>query len=260
MNTYTEKSIELANQKNYLDLLFKVYPLSPDTIRDIDETIWKSVENHYTGGDNIELFKSLLKLPLFPVKDGYIPYFRHDLSAVDRNPDTVNRICGRVRELELEKLWEKCTQPKETNRQMGPLFQNWLNKGVLGTFPVDEKEFLSKRDGLAVLNGRDAALADFARRYLGYTRDKGLDFVAKKGDIFIIGEAKFISDEGGHQNDQFLDAITTLETPTNSNVLKVAVLDGILYIKSKKKMYKTITSKNVPVLSSLLLRDYLYSL
>ena len=87
-----------------------------------------------------------------------------------------------------------------------------------------------------------------------------MDFIARKGNLFIIGEAKFISDEGGHQNDQFLDAITTLETETNRNVLKVAVLDGILYIKSKKKMYQTITSKNVPVMSALLLRDYLYSL
>lgn len=260
MNRYTELSIELANQRNYLDLLFKVYPLSPDSIREIDTVTWKSVEKSYKKGDNIELFKSLLKLPLFPVKDGYVPYFKHDLSAVERNPDTVDRICGRVRELELDKLWEKCTQPKETNRQMGPLFQNWLNKGVLGSYPVDEKEFLSKKSGLAILDGRDSALADFANRHLGYTRDKGLDFIARKGDIFIIGEAKFISDEGGHQNDQFLDAITTLNTKTNKNVLKVAVLDGILYIKSKKKMYQTITSNDVPVMSSLLLRDYLYAL
>lgn len=197
---------------------------------------------------------------MFPVKDGYVPYFKHDLSAVERNPDTVDRICGRVRELELDKLWEKCTQPKETNRQMGPLFQNWLNKGVLGSYPVDEKMFLSKKSGVAILDGRDSALADFANRYLGYTRDKGLDFIARKVDIFIIGEAKFISDEGGHQNDQFLDAITTLNTKTKRNVLKVAVLDGILYIKSKKKMYQTITSTDVPVMSALLLRDYLYSL
>lgn len=260
MNHYTEKSIELANQKNYLDLLFKVYPLSPDSIRDIDQQTWDSIEKHYKKGNNIELFKSLLKLPLFPIKDGYVPFFKHDLSAVERNPDTINRICGRVRELELDKLWEKCTQPKETNRQMGPLFQNWVNKGVLGTYPIDEKEFLSKKNGLAILKGKDSALADFANRYLGYTRNKGLDLIVRKGDIFIIGEAKFISDEGGHQNDQFLDAITTIETKTSQNVLKVAVLDGILYIKSKKKMYQTITSNDIPVMSALLLRDYLYTL
>ena len=28
MNIWTKKSIDLANQKNYLDLLFKIYPMS----------------------------------------------------------------------------------------------------------------------------------------------------------------------------------------------------------------------------------------
>lgn len=33
MNYFTKISIDLANQKDYLDQLFKVYPLSPDSIR-----------------------------------------------------------------------------------------------------------------------------------------------------------------------------------------------------------------------------------
>ena len=28
MNIWTQKSIELANQRNYLDLLYKIYPMS----------------------------------------------------------------------------------------------------------------------------------------------------------------------------------------------------------------------------------------
>ena len=34
MNYFTQQSIELANQRNYLDLLFSVYPLNPDSIRE----------------------------------------------------------------------------------------------------------------------------------------------------------------------------------------------------------------------------------
>jgi len=37
MNYRTQLSIELANQRDYLDQLFKVYPTVPDTIREIDE-------------------------------------------------------------------------------------------------------------------------------------------------------------------------------------------------------------------------------
>lgn len=118
MNYFTEQSIELANQRNYLDQLFSVYPLSPDSIREIDMTIWNRIETNFNNSNNIELFKALLDLKLFPIKDGYVPYFRRDRSAIERNPNTVNRICGRVRELGLDGIYEKCTQPKETKRQI----------------------------------------------------------------------------------------------------------------------------------------------
>ena len=90
--------------------------------------------------------------------------------------------------------------------------------------------------------------------------DKGIDFIARFNNEYVIGEAKFISDEGGHQYDQFLDAMTTLRTPTQDNVISIAILDGVLYIPGKKKMYREITTNNIPVMSALLLRDFLYSL
>ena len=105
-------------------------------------------------------------------------------------------------------------------------------------------------------------LRDFAANNLDFYRqdNKGLDFIGRFNRTYVIGEAKFISDEGGHQNDQFLDAMTTLKTPTRPDVKTVAILDGVLYIPSRKKMYKAITADNVNVLSALLLRDFLYSL
>lgn len=260
MNYFTEQSIELANQKDYLDQLFTVYPLSPDSIREIDTGIWNRVETCFKQHDNIGLFESLLELDLFPIKDGYVPYFRRDRGAIRRNPMTVNRICGRVRELGLERLYERCTQPKETNRQMGPLFRRWVASGTLGLFPVSEDIFTSSDDN-AILDGSDAQLKQFAINNLGYSReDKGIDFIARFNSKYVIGEAKFISDEGGHQNDQFLDAMTTLRTQTMKNVINIAILDGVLYIPSRKKMYREITMNDIPVMSALLLRDFLYSL
>lgn len=259
MNYFTQQSIELANQRNYLDLLFSVYPLSPDSIRDINPQIWNKIEDAFNKKDNKSLFKALLALDLFPIKDGYVPYFKRDPNAVDRNPNTVNRICGRVRELGLDKLYEKCTQPKETNRQMGPLFNRWLNSGALGLTPVPEIIFDSNNEN-AILAGSDNSLKQYAKDHLGYTRDKGLDFLGRFNNRYVIGEAKFISDEGGHQNDQFVDAMVTINTPTHRNVNKIAILDGVLYIKSNKKMYREISNNDIPVMSALLLRDYLYSL
>lgn len=259
MNHFTQLSIELANQRNYLDLLFGVYPLAPDTIRTIDNEIWKDVEAAYASDDNAALMRALVRLDLFPVKDGYVPYLKRDGSAIDRNPATVNRICGRIRVFGIHRLYEECTRPKETNRQMGPLFRRWLESGALGVRPVDEETF-ANTDGDAILGGSDSTLKHFANSRLGYKRNKGLDFVGRFGGTYVIGEAKFIADEGGHQNDQFEDALLTINSAANKNVVKIGILDGVLYIPGNKKMYKTITESDVPIMSALVLREFLYSL
>ncbi len=263
MNYFTELSIELANQRDYLDQLFKVYPLTPDSIRDIDENIWTQIEESYNNEDNLALINALLQLKLFPIKDGYVPYLRKDPSAITRNPQTINRICGRIRELGLEKIYEKCSEPKETNRQMGPLFRRWISSGVLGLYPISLEKFMSNNDN-AILDGSDATLLTFAQQNLGYQRDKGVDLIARFNGKYIIGEAKFISDIGGHQNAQFNDAITTIGTNASNGVIKVGIMDGVLYIKPRKgqgtSVYNKITKRDMPILSALLLRDFLYSL
>lgn len=164
MNIFTKYSIELAKQKDYLDQLFSVYPLSPDSIREINKDIWHDIEEYYKSYNNVELFKSLLNLKLFPIKDSYVSFFKHEKSAVEMNPLTINRICGRIRELGLDKLYERCTQPKETNRQIGPLFRNWLNSGTLGCLPIEKDAFLNAKD-FAILKGTGQSLKEFAHKY-----------------------------------------------------------------------------------------------
>lgn len=261
MNIFTERSIELASQKDYLDQLFTIYPLSPDNIREIQKDVWKEIKNLYNKNDNEALLKALLKLKLFPVKDSYVPFFRRDPSAISRNPKTVNRICGRVRELGLDNIYKRISEPKETNRQIGPLFKRWIDSGVLGLTPVSENDFL-KNDNDAILSGSDTELKNFAKEHLNFERnnDKGFDFIGRFNKNYIIGEAKFITDEGGHQNDQFLDAVSILDQKGRNDIITVAILDGVLYIKSKKKMYKAISEHNQNIMSALMLRDFLYSL
>lgn len=54
----------------------------------------------------------------------------------------------------------------------------------------NSKDFLA-HNGNAVLNASDAEMERFARDYLGYNHNKGLDFVARFNEKYIIGEAKF---------------------------------------------------------------------
>lgn len=259
MNYWAQLSIDYANQRNYLDDLFSVYPTIPNGIRELNQDLWKEIENSFDKKDNTKLIENLLKLELFPIKDSYVAYLKRDKSSIERNPKTIDRLSGRIYEMGLDKVFEKATEPKETNRQIGPLFRRWLNKGSLGIQPVPLKKFLSNNDN-AILDAGDNEMMNFAKEHLGYKHNKGLDFVGRFNGKYVIGEAKFLTDFGGHQNAQFNDAISTATTKVDA--ITIAILDGVLYIPGNNKMYKSVTEtyKDQNIMSALVLREFLYQI
>ncbi|MDR2772520.1 MAG: restriction endonuclease [Elusimicrobiota bacterium] len=260
MSYWTDLSIEFANQRNYLDELFKIYPTIPEGIRVINKNLWKYVEDSFNARDNISLITNLLRLDFFPIKDSYVAYLKRDPSSIQRNPNTINRLCGRLYEMGLDAMFEKCSAPKETNRQIGPLFKRWLSNGGLGIKTVGIERFQETTEN-AILDASDTEMKDWCSKHLNYSRNKGLDFVGRFNKKYVVGEAKFLSDFGGHQNAQFADAIATL-TNSSLKATPIAILDGVLYIKTNNKMYKDITTtySNFNIVSALLLREFLYSL
>lgn len=259
MNYWTQLSIEYANQKNYLDDLFSVYPTIPNGIRDLNQDLWKKIKHSFDEKDNTKLIENLLKLELFPIKDSYVAYLKRDKSSIERNPKTIDRLSGRIYEMGLDKIFEKASEPKETNRQIGPLFRRWLNKRSLGIQPISLEKFLANNDN-AILNAGDNEMMNFAKEHLNYKHNKGLDFVARFNGKYVIGETKFLTDFGGHQNAQFNDAITTATTKVNA--ITITILDGVLYIPGKNKMYKSVTEtyKDQNIMSALVLREFLYQI
>lgn len=255
---WTQQSIDYANQRSYLDDLFTVYPTIPEGLRDIDRKQWAAIERAFKKKDNQALITEVLKLDLCPVKDSYIAYMKRDKTAATRNPRTVARICGRLYEMGLAKMFERCSEPKETNRQIGPMFKAWLARGVMGIKPVGMAQFTSNSND-AILDAGDAAMMGFAKKALGYNHAKGLDLVARFNGKYIIGEAKFLTDFGGHQNAQFNDAIATVKAP-GVKAIKIAILDGVVYIKGGNKMYTDVTTtySNHNIMSALVLREFLY--
>ena len=117
-----------------------------------------------------------------------------------------------------------------------------------------------------IFNASDKAMKDFAEKFLGFVRNKGVDFLAKFHGKYIAGEAKFLTDFGGHQNAQFEDALSSVRAfngikRVENDVIPIAILDGVLYIKGKNKMYKYLAcNENEIILSALVLREFLYSL
>ncbi len=106
----------------------------------------------------------------------------------------------------------------------------------------------------------DDAMMKFAKEHLNYNHNKGLDFVARFNKQYVIGEAKFLSDFGRHQNAQFNDAISTIEEK-GVKAIKLQFLT-VLSIKGRNKMYKSITEtyKDYNIMSSLVLREFLYQI
>jgi hypothetical protein len=257
MNYWTKLSIEYANQRHYLDDLFVVYPTIPEGIRDIEKDKLSQIERAFKKKDNIALMDELLDCEIFPIKDSYVAYLKRDQSAIKRNPATVSRLCGRLYEMGLDKIFEQCSEPKETNRQIGPLFKRWLKSKALGVDCLPIHQFLKSKDN-AILDGSDADLMAFARERLNYTHTKGLDMVARFNGKYVIAEAKFLTDFGGHQNAQFADALSTLKVKCSA--IKVGILDGVLYIQGKNKMYSYLIDhkEQYNIMSALVLRDFLY--
>ncbi len=245
-----------------MDRLYSVYPLSTNIRRNIDPDKLSRLKQYYMDRDNLNLLKETLSLDLFPIKDSYVAYLKKVPNALELNPQTVNRISGIMYEMEWDKFVHNITEPKETNRQMSNRFSDWLiNKQPFGIKPVTLDVFMSNTEN-AILDASDIQMKNFAKEKFNYTHNKGLDFIARFNNKYVIGEAKFLTDFGGHQNAQLSDALQTLNTNVNGAIV-IAILDGIIWATTNNKMYKTITSdeyKDKYILSALLLRDFLFSL
>ena len=72
MNLWTQKSIELAAQSNYLDQLYRVYPMSVNLRRELSASTQNEIRTHLNNQDGKNLLHVLLKHEIFPIKDSYV--------------------------------------------------------------------------------------------------------------------------------------------------------------------------------------------
>jgi len=256
MNEWVERSIELVNEKNYLDRLSEVYPVSLDVERPLPNHTKERLKHLFKNKKRLELIKELLELKKFPIKDPYVAFLRRCPRALDRNPKTIERITDTLFSIGFDEMIEGIEEPKEFNRKMGTLFPKYIPK--IG-YPVLPRFQFDVFKGTAILDGSDAELKEYANRKLGFNLTKGLDILIKVNDKFVVGEAKFLTDFGGHQNAQFEDALKLIKNK-QGDAIKVAILDGVVWIRSKNKMHRRILEIDEIALSSLLLKELIDSL
>jgi hypothetical protein len=261
MNKWVERSIERAYKDGYLDELSKIYTPTEEKERKLPPDVIARIRQAYEEKDEIKLMKELLKLDKFPIKDPYIAFLRRGGEKILKsNPETVNRICSKLLSMEFEELVKLSEEPKEFNRQLGPMFKNWLNK-KFGDKYLSRDQFASHIKGIAFLNGSDKELKIFANEELECELEKNPDFIAKVDDKYIIGEAKFLTDFGGHQDRQLEDALNLIRSK-QCNSIRIAVLDGVLWLETDNSMSKIVRKlkDDEIALTALLLEDFLNSL
>jgi hypothetical protein len=255
MNHWAEKTVDLVTTQSYLDQLQKIYP-HEEAERDITEETVQEIRTAFANavaiGNPTELIDQLLSLEKFPYKDSYVGILRKDRTALERNPETVNRVFDRLKAMDVEQLIAGIKQSKEANTRRGPQFRAWLNQ----QYPVVSLEdFQKAKDQIVLLGGNEKDGLDFCNVVLKLGITKRPDLIVKAGSRYIVGEAKFLSQTGGNQGRGFEDGMK-LATLATGNAYKAFVLDGIVWLEKGSQIYKDIDNSNAMILSALLLDEY----
>lgn len=233
MNEWVEKSIEIANSAGYLDNLSKIYPASVLPRRPLGSIDRQEIKSLHERGDFKGLILFLLGLTKrghpFPIEHPYASIFRQKRWLIQNNPEVFQLLEKIVMSMSVEDILRGCERPIDLNRVMGQAFQNWLRTYFLnqGTPILPEIEFSGYAKG-AFLDGKDAKILDYVNRKLGYSLERGRDFIYKIGDRFVIGEARFLSTSGGSQSRDLNETINFIRE-VKGRVTAVGVLDGIIW-------------------------------
>jgi len=255
MNEWAKRTLQLVMEQDYLDKLQKVYP-HEEGERDVAQSTLDSIRQSFEKRNEKVLLNQLLSLEKFPYKDSYIGFLRKDRTAIERNPETVKRICDRLYAMGIEGIISGITQSKEANTRRGNQFSDWAKSHFTW---VGLDEFKKSTQGIIMLNATELEARNFCNTVMGIGISKRPDMVAKAGHHYIVGEAKFLSSTGGNQGRAFDDGMG-LATNSSGNAHKVFLLDGIHWIERGSDQYKRIEYGTAAVFSVLLLHDYLKSI
>jgi len=261
MNKWVKKSTELAYGDFYLDKLLDVYPPEEISRGLIVEKASPNLKKLFKQRNCKVLIKELIRLKelgfKFPIDNPYISFLSYHKEAMEGNPETLKKICAILLKLDYDELKERLEAPKRASRRIGPMFKVWLKNN----FEFLEMEEFKEYEGLSFLSGGDRSLKIYVEENLQCRLgelSKGLDFVSKIKNKYLIGTAKFITDTGGGQTGQFFEAIRLIkEAKCPKHVTRIAVIDGVPWLGGKMKAILGELRDDENCLSVLLLKEFI---
>lgn len=276
MNIWTLKSFEKAKENDYIDQLFEhIYKVELNT-RSLKEKQKKTIREEFQK-EHI-LIDFLLNLKKFPIDHPYLGLLRKKkkastdaLSYLLENPKVTKSIYKQIHKefSNASQLVDGCERTASPSRQLGQSFHKFINDNhkLFGFKMCKSVDDFKASDVDSILYLNDKKLQEFANTELGLSLGKGIDLVVKIKSKYVIGEAKFFSNHGGSQNNQFTSMLDVVDYKTKHSTCPeciefIGIADGAIYEKNKTKIYKHMVNSEYKgiILSALLLKEYFESL
>ena len=264
MNEWVKKSLELATSEGYLDKISQVYPATALPVRPLDKQDKESIRLLHKQADPTRLLEFLLRITKeghpFPIEHSYASIFRQKPALIEKNPLVFRKLGEIILSMPIDDIIRGAERPIDINRVMGQAFYNWLRNHFPGkSIPfLSQSQFTNYQTG-AFFDGRDADILSYVTQILGRGLERGRDFLYKKRDKFVIGEARFLSTSGGSQTRDLNETIEFVKG-NKGRIIGIGVLDGIVWFNRSYVKKLSDLSADEPALTVLLLEDFLNSL
>ncbi len=264
-NEWIERSVQLANSRDYLLRLSQIYPATLPQRRPLDPVVRQKIVELHRMGNGIGLLRLLLSLRRkghpFPIEHPYVSLLSESEYIFNNNPGIVKIIADILLSMNVEDIIRGCERPPDINRIMGQSFRNWVKR----YFPTQGYSILPVRDfevsqSSAILDGTNSTILEYVRRRLGIDLEKGRDILVKlvtpKGTLYVVGEARFLTTSGGSQT-RDLEEVISFVNKTSGNLIRIGILDGIVWFYRKYLDRIRGLGEGKYVLSALLLKEFL---
>jgi len=276
-NKWVEKSLKLAWERDYLDQLMNIYPAIPSFREPLPNDLRKKIKEsfkHKKDKDLVEVILSARKQNYpFPIEHPYAALLgglpqKTKKVLLDKNPKVINIIAKILFLMGISDVIKGIERPPDINRQMGPFFKQWLKKNFSNkneySFAPDLLK--STKGKITFFDGADIAIDSYVRQVLKIDLPQlsfRRDLLVKVNGIIIVGEARFLSTYGGSQTrdiENTLGFVRTVNTSDIKNFRAIAIIDGIVWFNTSYKKLIGGVPDSVPVMSALLIEDYLKEL
>ena len=258
--------MRLAEGQDYLLKVSQIYPATIPPRRPLDRRTREMIETLHKNRDGKRLLRLLLDLRRkghpFPIEHPYVPLLGKRKEIFNKNPGMVKIVADILLDMSVDDIIKGCERPPDINRIMGQAFRRWL-RSYFPThgYPVLPELKFDTYPNSAILDATNRAIMEYVRRKLDIDLGKGRDILVKIVDaegniLYVVGEARFLSTSGGSQTRDLREVLSFVRE-TNENLIRIGVLDGVMWFdRSYLRMIRELEEGEY-VLSAILLKDFL---